>query len=147
MSHSRCVDSFTLHFHKGDEGGASWWCDTCAHADGSDFLCRDASWELESDAYSDLLEVYKHCDSPSCLCEHGRSHSSIRGFVLLCSLQNVKKMPFRTGSWMQHRCCWRSCDPGSVWLQTCVYSGLCTTLETHSDYELHGPPNELEFSM
>uniref|UniRef100_A0A8C8DW88 G2/M-phase specific E3 ubiquitin protein ligase n=1 Tax=Oryzias sinensis TaxID=183150 RepID=A0A8C8DW88_9TELE len=52
---------------------------------------RDASWELESDAYSDLLEVYKHCDSPSCLCEHGRSHSSIRGFVLLCSLQNVKK--------------------------------------------------------
>uniref|UniRef100_A0A3P9IIL6 G2/M-phase specific E3 ubiquitin protein ligase n=1 Tax=Oryzias latipes TaxID=8090 RepID=A0A3P9IIL6_ORYLA len=34
---------------------------------------RDASWELESDAYSDLLEVYKHCDSPSCLCEHGRS--------------------------------------------------------------------------
>uniref|UniRef100_A0A8C7Z0N4 G2/M-phase specific E3 ubiquitin protein ligase n=1 Tax=Oryzias sinensis TaxID=183150 RepID=A0A8C7Z0N4_9TELE len=42
---------------------------------------RDASWELESDAYSDLLEVYKHCDSPSCLCEHGRSHSSIRGFV------------------------------------------------------------------
>uniref|UniRef100_A0A8C7YZF6 G2/M-phase specific E3 ubiquitin protein ligase n=1 Tax=Oryzias sinensis TaxID=183150 RepID=A0A8C7YZF6_9TELE len=86
--HRDCVQVFTLHFLKGDEGGASWWCVMCAHADGSDFPCRDASWELESDAYSDLLEVYKHCDSPSCLCEHGRSHSSIRGWfeVVRCCL-------------------------------------------------------------
>ncbi|RVE57674.1 hypothetical protein OJAV_G00218330 [Oryzias javanicus] len=49
---------------------------------------RDASWELEANAYSDLLEVYEHCDSPSCLCEHGRSHSDLSGWfeVVRCIL-------------------------------------------------------------
>uniref|UniRef100_A0A3B4AIV5 PHF7/G2E3-like PHD zinc finger domain-containing protein n=1 Tax=Periophthalmus magnuspinnatus TaxID=409849 RepID=A0A3B4AIV5_9GOBI len=27
---------------------------------------RDASWELETGAYSELLEVYRHCDAETC---------------------------------------------------------------------------------
>ncbi|KAF6732776.1 G2/M phase-specific E3 ubiquitin-protein ligase [Oryzias melastigma] len=53
---------------------------------------RDASWELEANAYSDLLEVYENCDSPSCLCEHGRSHSDSAGWfeVVRCILCGSK---------------------------------------------------------
>ncbi|CAF89650.1 unnamed protein product [Tetraodon nigroviridis] len=41
---------------------------------------RDASWELEADAYSDLLEVYRRCDAEECLCSHGRAHSAKTGY-------------------------------------------------------------------
>uniref|UniRef100_H3CA88 G2/M-phase specific E3 ubiquitin protein ligase n=1 Tax=Tetraodon nigroviridis TaxID=99883 RepID=H3CA88_TETNG len=49
---------------------------------------RDASWELEADAYSDLLEVYRRCDAEECLCSHGRAHSAKTGWfeVIRCRL-------------------------------------------------------------
>ncbi|XP_069573817.1 G2/M phase-specific E3 ubiquitin-protein ligase [Brachyistius frenatus] len=49
---------------------------------------RDASWELEANAYSDLLEVYNHCDALTCLCDNGRIHSAKRGWfeVIRCWL-------------------------------------------------------------
>ncbi|KAL3049776.1 hypothetical protein OYC64_009099 [Pagothenia borchgrevinki] len=49
---------------------------------------RDASWELEANAYSDLLEVYEQCDASTCLCNDGRTHSYKSGWfeVIRCRL-------------------------------------------------------------
>ncbi|XP_076604161.1 G2/M phase-specific E3 ubiquitin-protein ligase [Chaetodon auriga] len=49
---------------------------------------RDASWELEPNAYSELLEVYKRCDAPTCLCNDGRTHCAKTGWfeVIRCRL-------------------------------------------------------------
>lgn len=49
---------------------------------------RDASWELESGAYSDLLEVYSRCDALSCVCPEGRNHTAKTGYmeIIRCRL-------------------------------------------------------------
>ncbi|XP_056248562.1 G2/M phase-specific E3 ubiquitin-protein ligase [Seriola aureovittata] len=49
---------------------------------------RDASWELEANAYSELLEVYKRCDALACLCNDGPMHSAKTGWfeVIRCRL-------------------------------------------------------------
>uniref|UniRef100_A0A671VAR0 G2/M-phase specific E3 ubiquitin protein ligase n=1 Tax=Sparus aurata TaxID=8175 RepID=A0A671VAR0_SPAAU len=49
---------------------------------------RDASWELEANAYSELLEVYTRCDALTCLCNDGRTHSAKTGWfeVIRCRL-------------------------------------------------------------
>ncbi|XP_056152276.1 G2/M phase-specific E3 ubiquitin-protein ligase [Lampris incognitus] len=49
---------------------------------------RDASWELEANAYEELLEVYQHCDAPICVCSIGRKHSAKTGWfeILRCRL-------------------------------------------------------------
>ncbi|XP_039641028.1 G2/M phase-specific E3 ubiquitin-protein ligase [Perca fluviatilis] len=49
---------------------------------------RDASWELEENAYSELLEVYMHCDALTCLCSDGRTRSAKKGWfeVIRCRL-------------------------------------------------------------
>ncbi|XP_044022635.1 G2/M phase-specific E3 ubiquitin-protein ligase isoform X2 [Siniperca chuatsi] len=49
---------------------------------------RDASWELEANAYSELLQVYKRCDALTCLCSDGRTHSAKTGWfeVIRCRL-------------------------------------------------------------
>uniref|UniRef100_A0A8C6TFE9 PHD-type domain-containing protein n=1 Tax=Neogobius melanostomus TaxID=47308 RepID=A0A8C6TFE9_9GOBI len=44
---------------------------------------RDASWELESGAFSELLEVYSHCDALSCVCPEGRAHSNTRHCMII----------------------------------------------------------------
>nr|XP_014425628.1 G2/M phase-specific E3 ubiquitin-protein ligase isoform X2 [Pelodiscus sinensis] len=36
---------------------------------------KDASWELEENAYQDLLQRYQHCDARTCLCKNGRDYS------------------------------------------------------------------------
>ncbi|XP_074985843.1 G2/M phase-specific E3 ubiquitin-protein ligase isoform X2 [Caretta caretta] len=36
---------------------------------------KDASWELEENAYQDLLQRYQHCDARRCLCRNGRDYS------------------------------------------------------------------------
>ncbi|XP_019407474.1 PREDICTED: G2/M phase-specific E3 ubiquitin-protein ligase [Crocodylus porosus] len=36
---------------------------------------KDASWELEENAYQDLLQCYEHCDIRRCLCRNGRDYN------------------------------------------------------------------------
>ncbi|NWH61104.1 G2E3 ligase, partial [Geococcyx californianus] len=36
---------------------------------------KDASWELEENAYQDLLQCYQHCDIRRCLCKKGRDYN------------------------------------------------------------------------
>ncbi|XP_038262314.1 G2/M phase-specific E3 ubiquitin-protein ligase isoform X4 [Dermochelys coriacea] len=36
---------------------------------------KDASWELEENAYQDLLQRYQHCDARRCLCRNGRDYN------------------------------------------------------------------------
>ncbi|XP_071414100.1 G2/M phase-specific E3 ubiquitin-protein ligase isoform X1 [Pithys albifrons albifrons] len=36
---------------------------------------RDASWELEENAYQELLQCYQHCDVRRCLCKEGRNYN------------------------------------------------------------------------
>ncbi|XP_061677103.1 G2/M phase-specific E3 ubiquitin-protein ligase [Syngnathoides biaculeatus] len=57
---------------------------------------RDASWELEANAYADLLEVYTHCDAHVCLCANGRAHSAKTGWFealrcLLCGSRGTHR--------------------------------------------------------
>ncbi|XP_073683462.1 G2/M phase-specific E3 ubiquitin-protein ligase [Garra rufa] len=40
---------------------------------------RDAAWELEENAYEDLLQVYEHCDAVKCRSNKGRNYSSQSG--------------------------------------------------------------------
>ncbi|KAM7403780.1 hypothetical protein PAMA_004287 [Pampus argenteus] len=49
---------------------------------------RDASWELEANAFSELLEVYRRCDALICLCDNGRTYSAKTGWfeVIRCRL-------------------------------------------------------------
>ncbi|KAG7157581.1 G2/M phase-specific E3 ubiquitin-protein ligase-like [Homarus americanus] len=49
---------------------------------------RDASWELEPNAYSELLERPIHCDAPKCRCPDGRKidNDGSRWEILLCNL-------------------------------------------------------------
>ncbi|XP_061599505.1 G2/M phase-specific E3 ubiquitin-protein ligase [Cololabis saira] len=53
---------------------------------------RDASWELEANAYSELLEVYNQCDSLKCLSHKGRNYSAKSGWfeVIRCRLCGSK---------------------------------------------------------
>ncbi|KFU86787.1 G2/M phase-specific E3 ubiquitin-protein ligase, partial [Chaetura pelagica] len=36
---------------------------------------KDASWELEENAYQDLLQCYQHCDIKRCRCKKGRDYN------------------------------------------------------------------------
>ncbi|XP_041703982.1 G2/M phase-specific E3 ubiquitin-protein ligase [Coregonus clupeaformis] len=49
---------------------------------------RDAAWELEENAYEELLQVYQHCDANKCLSHSGRTCSSRTGWfqILRCML-------------------------------------------------------------
>ncbi|XP_070984324.1 G2/M phase-specific E3 ubiquitin-protein ligase-like [Oncorhynchus clarkii lewisi] len=49
---------------------------------------RDAAWELEENAYGELLQVYQHCDAKKCLSHSGRTYSSRTGWfqILRCAL-------------------------------------------------------------
>ncbi|CAB1331142.1 unnamed protein product [Coregonus sp. 'balchen'] len=51
-------------------------------------LCQDAAWELEENAYEELLQVYQHCDANKCLSHSGRTCSSRTGWfqILRCML-------------------------------------------------------------
>ncbi|XP_068195163.1 G2/M phase-specific E3 ubiquitin-protein ligase [Antennarius striatus] len=53
---------------------------------------RDASWEMEENAYSELLEVYSCCDALTCLCDEGRTRSAKTGWfqVIRCRLCGSK---------------------------------------------------------
>ncbi|XP_036398859.1 G2/M phase-specific E3 ubiquitin-protein ligase [Megalops cyprinoides] len=48
---------------------------------------RDASWELEENAYEELLQVYQRCDALKCHCSSGRNYSSQEGWhIVRCTL-------------------------------------------------------------
>ncbi|XP_074169163.1 E3 ubiquitin-protein ligase PHF7 [Rhinolophus sinicus] len=48
---------------------------------------RDAAWELEPGAFSELYQRYRHCDAPVCLHEHGRDSFEDEGrwSLILCA--------------------------------------------------------------
>ena len=35
---------------------------------------QDASWELEPNAFQELLHKHNQCDHPNCICPKGRTH-------------------------------------------------------------------------
>uniref|UniRef100_A0A8C2AUQ4 Sec1 family domain containing 1 n=1 Tax=Cyprinus carpio TaxID=7962 RepID=A0A8C2AUQ4_CYPCA len=49
---------------------------------------RDAAWELEENAFGDLLQVYQHCDAVKCQSHRGRKYSSQSGYfeIVRCKL-------------------------------------------------------------
>ncbi|XP_006818907.1 uncharacterized protein LOC100378474 [Saccoglossus kowalevskii] len=49
---------------------------------------QDASWELEDNAFQDLLERHNNCDVTECLCPQGRDYSKIRSKweIILCHM-------------------------------------------------------------
>uniref|UniRef100_A0A8C9ZI71 G2/M-phase specific E3 ubiquitin protein ligase n=1 Tax=Sander lucioperca TaxID=283035 RepID=A0A8C9ZI71_SANLU len=92
---------------------------------------RDASWELEENAYSELLEVYMHCDALTCLCTHGRTHSAKTGWfeVIRCRLcgsrgthRRCSELKLDTRDWACSDCTQATDGKGRIcWFLT-VYS-------------------------
>ncbi|XP_045114767.1 proline-rich protein 36-like isoform X2 [Portunus trituberculatus] len=74
---------------------------------------QDASWELEPNAFNELLERPIHCDAAKCACPNGRS-ADVDGTwweVLLCSLcgstgvhVRCGGLPFTAKSWSCSEC-------------------------------------------
>ena len=44
---------------------------------------RDAAWEMETDAFNDLLERHSCCDATQCRCPEGRSESILDTLVCI----------------------------------------------------------------
>ncbi|KAG7258063.1 hypothetical protein CRUP_014818, partial [Coryphaenoides rupestris] len=94
----KCPSCHSSWFHRGLHTGVHFFrCTLCNNKEhfqeemltmGIYIPERDASWELESNAFEDLLEVYERCDAPTCCCRHGREYSSKTGWfeVLRCRL-------------------------------------------------------------
>uniref|UniRef100_A0A4W5NAA6 G2/M-phase specific E3 ubiquitin protein ligase n=2 Tax=Hucho hucho TaxID=62062 RepID=A0A4W5NAA6_9TELE len=61
---------------------------------------RDAAWELEENAYGELLQVYQHCDAKKCLSHNGRTYSSRTGWfqILRCALCGSRGTHRKCGS-------------------------------------------------
>uniref|UniRef100_UPI00358DEA53 PHD finger protein 7-like isoform X2 n=2 Tax=Myxine glutinosa TaxID=7769 RepID=UPI00358DEA53 len=81
--HRHCLQKLALNF-----GLYFFRCPACNNKVDfqNEMLCmgihipqRDASWELEENAYEDLLQQYEHCDLEHCLCTHGRNFGSSKG--------------------------------------------------------------------
>ncbi|XP_064004370.1 G2/M phase-specific E3 ubiquitin-protein ligase isoform X2 [Pogoniulus pusillus] len=98
---------------------------------------KDASWELEENAYQELLQCYQHCDIKRCLCKKGRDYNEpdskweikrcqscgSRGTHLACS--SLK-------SWEQN---WECMECRSIFAKSGKYSkkkkrSLATTYKT-----------------
>ena len=54
------------------------WCCCCC-------CIRDAAWELENNAFTDLLERHSFCDVTHCRCPHGRSANLLDTLVIVIS--------------------------------------------------------------
>ncbi|XP_027717502.1 PHD finger protein 7-like, partial [Vombatus ursinus] len=50
-------------------------------------FCRDAAWELEPGAFSELYQRHQHCDAPICLYKDGRDNFENEGrwSLILCT--------------------------------------------------------------
>ncbi|KAM9465715.1 LOW QUALITY PROTEIN: G2/M phase-specific E3 ubiquitin-protein ligase [Clarias gariepinus] len=72
---------------------------------------RDASWELEENAYGELLQVYQHCDAVKCSCEKGRNYSAQSGFfeVIRCKFCGSSGTHRKCSSLKHYETNW-SCD-------------------------------------
>lgn len=46
---------------------------------------RDAAWELETNAYQDLMSLSQTCEAPICLCKNGRTFGRKNWTYELCS--------------------------------------------------------------
>ena len=49
---------------------------------------QDASWELEPNAFQELVQRHNICDHPNCICPKGRSHDGDGTWVVKSYLQN-----------------------------------------------------------
>lgn len=60
---------------------------------------RDADWELEPDAFAELLDDSESCGAETCLCSDGREHESRNNELIKCHM---------CGSNSIHSKCWKS---------------------------------------
>ncbi|XP_046874290.1 G2/M phase-specific E3 ubiquitin-protein ligase isoform X1 [Hypomesus transpacificus] len=76
---------------------------------------RDASWELEENAFGELLQVYQHCDAVKCISDSGRSSSSKKGWfeLLRCKLCGSRGTHRKCSSLELHCSTW-VCDDCSA---------------------------------
>ncbi|KAG7233451.1 hypothetical protein INR49_007019 [Caranx melampygus] len=89
---------------------------------------RDASWELEENAYSELLEVYRRCDALTCLCGDGRSHSAKTGYQLIDQSEPGRRLHSYSKVKGHHLCC--LCSLCLRWFEV-IRCRLCGSRGTH----------------
>ncbi|XP_049319618.1 G2/M phase-specific E3 ubiquitin-protein ligase [Astyanax mexicanus] len=88
---------------------------------------RDASWELEDNAYGELLEVYQHCDAVKCSCEKGRGYSAETGVfeIVRCKFCGSRGTHRKCSSLKNYETSWSCIDcKGAA-------EGTVSTLPTH----------------
>ena len=119
--HRRCLGSLAL------SAGYFFKCPLCNNTDqfrkcmrqkGIFVPDRDASWELENNAFNDLYTPTYSCEAPVCLSKQGRKFNSVNGFAFLsCS----------------------SCGSGSVHQKCCgspdYICQICTSLYKRNEEE------------
>ncbi|KAI5616452.1 G2/M phase-specific E3 ubiquitin-protein ligase, partial [Silurus asotus] len=88
---------------------------------------RDASWELEENAFGELLQVYQHCDAVKCSCEKGRSYSAQSGFfeIVRCKFCGSSGTHRKCSSLKLYETNW-SCDDCNA-----AVEGAVSTLPNH----------------
>lgn len=112
--HRRCLGSLALsagYFFKCPLCNNTEQFRRCMRQKGIYVPDRDASWELEQNAYNELHAPNYSCEAAACLSKQGREYNSVNGFEFMsCS----------------------SCGAGSIHRKCCVtpdfVCDICTTL-------------------
>ncbi|KAK3563098.1 hypothetical protein QTP86_016333 [Hemibagrus guttatus] len=88
---------------------------------------RDASWELEENAFGELLQVHEHCDAVKCSCEKGRSYNAQSGFfeIVRCKFCGSSGTHRKCSSLKLYATAW-SCDDCKA-----AVEGTVSTLPNH----------------
>lgn len=85
---------------------------------------RDASWELEPNAYEELLYRHNRCDAQVCLCQKGRTHTSSKWPIVLCRLCGSQGIHVTCGPMNSSNSAWE-CDDCRNIIRKPTFSSFC----------------------
>ncbi|XP_063080136.1 G2/M phase-specific E3 ubiquitin-protein ligase [Engraulis encrasicolus] len=108
---------------------------------------RDASWEMEDNAFADLLQVYQHCDAFTCQSSLGRDFSAQSGKfeIIRCSFcgssgthRKCSSLKANQDDWICSEC--KSVVDGSATLPRHIYSPMSERQEKRKRLSTGGTP-------
>lgn len=89
------------------------------------FNCyRDADWELEPDAFAELLDVSEKCGAETCLCSEGREYECPKNELIKC---------YMCGSNSIHSNCWKSSNLTKYTCPDCIFPVAVDTEENSNE--------------
>lgn len=85
---------------------------------------RDADWELEPDAFAELLDDSESCGAETCLCSEGREHESPKNELIKC---------YMCGSNSIHNNCWKSSNLKNYTCPDCILPVTVDSVEISNE--------------